>query len=306
MLAALLAAEAQVETDEDRLAKMFSPILILTEETGGKWGDIKVQKPEPVGIMGATSADNIWFKLSNLSNQVVGSDRLRNLIDTGVLTSADVGRNQREWFPAPKSVDLLNNKYAFFNSTVPLNTYNVYEGSLVPGIHSLEMYLNFPGTDTESWNQAYLGLGDKHDHPQRGSQWPNTAYVHIYTKTIPNYEAQYDPVTVIQYFYFYPYNDWWNNHEGDWQRIDVVVSSDDPETAVLLGVEYRFHKAWLSYYKDWSNKPGLTTSFSFNPKTALKLNPGPERDGVVQYTHPVVYVGAGSHAGFPVGGNVQI
>ena len=61
MLAALLAAEAQVETDEDRLAKMFSPILILTEETGGKWGDIKVQKPEPVGIMGATSADKIWW-----------------------------------------------------------------------------------------------------------------------------------------------------------------------------------------------------------------------------------------------------
>ena len=65
MLAALLAAEAQVETDEDRLAKMFSPILILTEETGGKWGDIKVQKPEPVGIMGATSADNIWVTVQS-------------------------------------------------------------------------------------------------------------------------------------------------------------------------------------------------------------------------------------------------
>ena len=89
---------------------------------------------------------------------------------------------------------------------------------------------------------------------------------------------------------FYPYNHWWNNHEGDWQYIDVVVSSSNPDTAVLLGVEYRFHGAWLNYYKDWGSKPGLTSSFEFNPRTAVKP---------IQGTHPVVYVGAGSHGGYP-------
>ena len=57
---------AEAETDDsrlNRLAEMFSPILILTEETGGQWGDIIVTKPEPVGIMGATSADSIWFDI---------------------------------------------------------------------------------------------------------------------------------------------------------------------------------------------------------------------------------------------------
>ena len=42
------------------LARKFAPILILTEETGGLWGDIRVTKPEPVEIAGADSAANIW------------------------------------------------------------------------------------------------------------------------------------------------------------------------------------------------------------------------------------------------------
>lgn len=98
VLAALLATEATAEADELELAKMFSPMLILTEETGGKWGDIKVTKPEPVNIMGATSADNIWFELTRLSGRVVGSDGLRNLMDSGFLDSMDVKRNQRELY----------------------------------------------------------------------------------------------------------------------------------------------------------------------------------------------------------------
>ena len=144
----------------------------------------------------------------------------------------------------------------------------------------------------------------------RGSCWhelPNTAYVHIYKRVVNQYEATYDSVTVIQYKYFYPYNHWWNSHEGDWQGIDVVVSSSDPNTATILGIEYRFHGAWLNYYKDWGNKPGLITdSFVFNPRTEAKLSPGPTRASIVQYTHPVVYVGAGSHGGYPIGGEIQV
>ena len=61
LFAVLMAANADAETDAERLAEMFSPILVLTEDTGGKWGDIEVLKPEPVEIMGAQSAENIWF-----------------------------------------------------------------------------------------------------------------------------------------------------------------------------------------------------------------------------------------------------
>ena len=56
MIVALTLFAILVPADAERLADMFSPILILAKETGQKWGDIKVTKPEPVEIMGATSA----------------------------------------------------------------------------------------------------------------------------------------------------------------------------------------------------------------------------------------------------------
>ena len=123
------------------------------------------------------------------------------------------------------------------------------------------------------------------------------------------HEAYTDSITVIQYFYFYPYNRWWNNHEGDWQRIHVVVSSRNSATAEVIGMEYLFHGAHVSYYKDYPYNynelgqiventgqyyPDLTTSFVFKPRENLKLSQG---------THPIVYVGAGSHAAYPTGGN---
>ena len=120
--------------------------------------------------------------------------------------------------------------------------------------------------------------------------------MHIYKRTIDKYKAKYGSITVIQYRYFYPYNDWWNNHEGDWQGIDVVVSSRSPDTAEFLGVEYRFHGAWLSYYKDYGDKPGITDSVVFDPQRAVRLIG----------THPVAYIGAGSHAAYPIGGNINI
>ena len=43
--------------------------------------------------------------------------------------------------------------------------------------------------------------------------------------------------------------------------------------------------------------PDLTSGFVFNPRRNIKLSQG---------THPVIYVGAGSHASFPTGGRIRI
>src|SRR5690606_12007506 len=78
----------------------------------------------------------------------------------------------------------------------------------------------------------------------------------------------------IQYWFFYPYNDWVAsvNHEADWEHITVVASGD----GTLRGVWYANHNGG-----DWY-EPGEV------PLTA---------EG-----RPVVYVADGSHASYPVAG----
>jgi len=57
---------------------------------------------------------------------------------------------------------------------------------------------------------------------------------------------------VIQYWFFYPFNNWvranigelWiiNDHEGDWEHINVKISSPDPARAYLEEFVFYFHK----------------------------------------------------------------
>ena len=71
LFAGIMAAGVDAQTEAAQLAETFSPILTLTEETGGKWGDIVATKPEPVGIMGATSVDGVWFRSPVSRNPLV-------------------------------------------------------------------------------------------------------------------------------------------------------------------------------------------------------------------------------------------
>ena len=136
-------------------------------------------------------------------------------------------------------------------------------------------HFEYPGNDKVSWNNTYTGSGPKRgDHPN----FPHTAYVHIFEE---------GGQVVIQYYYFYPFNDFQNNHEGDWQHINVIVNSFDPDNAALVGIDYKFHGNGLTY-----------TSIGeriFNPQIHFTPAEGE--------THPVVYIGAGSHGGYPTGGN---
>jgi hypothetical protein len=296
-------ADAISDKNKERLAEMFSPILILTEETRNIYDDetvpIRVIKPEPVEIVGADSVQNIWITGKDLS------DERRINWGPPERYSPRIRLDDFEKGNKCSKVDFSENKFAFLTSdcrrfhsgSAPLgmdvpNPVPVGKEARGPSngwVHP--DHFNYPGKTAAEWNNTYFGTG-----AYAGWNYPNTAYVHIYPTTHSNYSGT---LTVIQYHYFYPYNDWWNNHEGDWQRIDVVVSSSDPDdkTIEVLGVEYRLHGAWVTYYKDFPDHPGITSSFDFNPRENVKLSQG---------THPVVYVGAGSHAAYPVGGTIKI
>ena len=114
-----------------------------------------------------------------------------------------------------------------------------------------------PGCDYETWANATFA----------GSR--PTTYAHVVT------EAGFPGKIAIQYWFYYPFNDYNNKHESDWERIQVEL--DAPDAQAALGttptrVVYSEHEG--SEYADWG---------------ASKLD-------IVNGTHPVVYVSAGSHA----------
>ncbi|MFT3873544.1 MAG: hypothetical protein QM714_13020 [Nocardioides sp.] len=76
-----------------------------------------------------------------------------------------------------------------------------------------------PGCEYEKWAR---------------SEWGNsaepTAYAHVATQTgVSNRIA-------LQYYFFYPFNDYNNKHETDWERIQLEFEAPDAATALSNGL----------------------------------------------------------------------
>jgi hypothetical protein len=98
-----------------------------------------------------------------------------------------------------------------------------------------------------------------------------TVYAHVAT------EAAYPDRLALQYWFYYPYNDWNNLHEGDWEMIQLVFAAASAEEALAeppLEVGYSQHEG--GEQAEW----------------------GDEKLEIVDGTHLVVYPAAGSHANF--------
>lgn len=74
----------------------------------------------------------------------------------------------------------------------------------------------------------------------------------------------------LQYLYFYMYNDFRNNHEGDWEMVAIELGQDDQP----LRIGFSAHHGGAM--REWSEAP--------------KHEPGSDR--------PLIYVARGSHAGY--------
>jgi hypothetical protein len=115
-----------------------------------------------------------------------------------------------------------------------------------------------PGCDYEKWADRLWG-----SDPQP------VIYAHVAT------QSGVEDRIALQYFFYYPFNDYNNKHESDWERIQVEFPVADAEAAlesepdlVLYSQHYGAERA------AWDDDK-------------LTLDDG---------THPVVYVSAGSHA----------
>jgi hypothetical protein len=129
----------------------------------------------------------------------------------------------------------------------------------------LEYHLDFPG------NALDPGCGYERwaRHVTEGKE--PTVYAHVAN------EPAYPGRLSLQYWFYYPFNDWNNTHEGDWEMIQLVFDAGTAEEA--LGQQ----PAQIGY----SQHEGAEAS-----------NWDDEKLEVVDGTHPVVYPAAGSHANF--------
>jgi hypothetical protein len=91
-----------------------------------------------------------------------------------------------------------------------------------------------------------------------------------------------DGWVVLQYWLFYPFNDWRsgffgaNDHEADWEKIFVYLSETD---------EGEVRPEWVAY-----------AAHNYNGDNLRRRWDDPEVGKVGE--HPVIYVGAGSHASY--------
>ncbi len=99
----------------------------------------------------------------------------------------------------------------------------------------------------------------------------------------------------LQYWYFYPYNNWRsgffgvNDHEADWEMV-CVYCYEDTEPENPTSPELRLIPQWVAY-----------ASHEFSGDDLRRRWDDPELKKVITTDggqHPVVYVGAGSHASY--------
>ncbi len=89
------------------------------------------------------------------------------------------------------------------------------------------LYFDFPGEDEKSWKEEYKILisGNLRKNYEKFSAIYAHPFIHGESTNDGNVGYEF----VIQYWFFYPFNDGTNNHEGDWEHLNVIVTVYDPE-----------------------------------------------------------------------------
>jgi hypothetical protein len=107
-----------------------------------------------------------------------------------------------------------------------------------------------------------------------------------YGRVVRETDKQKNQWTILQYHFFYAFNDWRlaangiNHHEGDWEMVAVYLKNDSPYAALLS-------QHGVGYIEKW--------------KTTIKVADPTGNET----THPVIYVALGSHANYSKPGVVR-
>jgi hypothetical protein len=101
----------------------------------------------------------------------------------------------------------------------------------------IEYWIDCPGDDRVSH-----GISDWRRRWREAADRTPTQYAHMFWLNRARGEL------VIQYWFFYPFNEWLNHHEGDWEHVNVVVSGPSGPSTLgpasdyrAVGYEFYFH-----------------------------------------------------------------
>lgn len=96
--------------------------------------------------------------------------------------------------------------------------------------HPVEvLYFDFPGTRPAEWKEEYYGSTS--DGVARAYADARGIYCHPFVRRVSGEDDAYE--LVLQYWFFYPFNDGGNNHEGDWEHMNVIPAVAGQETTRL-------------------------------------------------------------------------
>lgn len=95
-----------------------------------------------------------------------------------------------------------------------------------------------PGIDDETWSAAWrsiqgyatAGGGDPAE-----ATYPPLQYAHLFWL---DKELE---LLAIQYWFYYPYDKFQNNHEGDWEHMNVVLDYREPSGPVIALAQFSSH-----------------------------------------------------------------
>jgi len=243
-----LNSQFQVAIDEDgngvhdawemQLARKFCPSLQLSHPT--YW-----VAPEPVEYI-TLSKNDLWMSIFNMGDGRFVGDYTQDQITVS------------SWYN-PKPSILTTNHYAGLECNAYRFVGRPYNWSFGP--YFIVYHHNYAGNGNgpSAWKAFYQSeqMSNSHAH---------TVYAHLFKMD--------DNRVAIQYWFFYPYNDWANNHEGDWEHINVIADYCNPSASNLLQVDYYFHHKVRTV-----------------PASGCVIDNG---------THPVVFVG-GTASDLPIG-----
>ncbi len=112
--------------------------------------------------------------------------------------------------------------------------------------HAIQYWVDAPGDDTLApggrthWRERWRAIAGA--DPARSAH-PPTAYAHAFWLDRANGRL------AIQYWFYFPFNEWINHHEGDWEHVQVIIEGHacalEDATVVdrfhAIGYEFFFH-----------------------------------------------------------------